>query len=98
MSFKDCFQNDAFRILADVLCCRNDFDSIVLEYLFIKGGVVTASREPVKLIDEDVAEGMALALVYHPLERRPFVGPSGEGLVDVGIDDVVAFPFGFAFE
>ena len=52
-TFEDCFKDDPFRIVRDVLGCRNDTNTILFESCFISGRIISVPGEAVELIDND---------------------------------------------
>ena len=52
-TFEDCFKDNPFRVVRDVLGCRNDTNTILFESCFIGGRIISVPGEAVELIDND---------------------------------------------
>ena len=52
-SFEDCFKDDSFRVVRDVLGCRDDTDTVLFKSCLIGGRIISVPGEAVELIDND---------------------------------------------
>ena len=52
-SFEDCFKDNSFRVVRNVLGCRNDTDTILFESCLIGCRIISVPGKAVELIDND---------------------------------------------
>ena len=53
----------------------------------------TCSRKPIQFIDNHILKSFVGTVDYHLLERWPIIIPSGQGSVDISVNDGISFLF-----
>ena len=82
-TFQNTFHKNTGGIICDVLSCRDNADSVLLELSFVDGAVIAVSGKAVKLIDKNGIEGVLVAVCNHSLELSAVVIGAALCSVDV---------------
>jgi len=72
-TLQNAFHKNTGGIIGDVLSCRYNADTVLLELSLVDGAVIAVSGKAVKLIDNDGIEGVLIAVGDHSLELRTVV-------------------------
>ena len=86
-------QDHTLRAVRDILHDGDDADAVLLEGALINGTVVAVAGETVQLPDDDETERMLLRVFDHLLEGGAAVAGTGEGAVDILMEDRIAVFF-----
>ena len=99
ITFQNGFQNDTLRTFRNHFRCGHHFHAVPLQLCFVSGTVVTVSRKPVQLPDDDHVKQLLAAVFNHFLKIRSVVRLCGIGTVNIVAQnrDAVLFGKGGAF-
>ena len=80
-------EDDALRIVTDLLHRGKKLHAVLLQLVFIDGAVVPVPGKAVQFVDNDILPGLLPGVVDHMLKLRPVIGAAGDRPVDVLTDD-----------
>ena len=87
---QNAFHKNTGGIIGDVLSCRYNADTVLLELSLVDGAVIAVAGKAVKLIDNDIIEGVLVAIGNHPLELSSIVVGATLCAVDILAYDGIA--------